>query len=452
MPACPERDTAALAALCVKCAACAPVCPVLAAGAGEENSPRGKLALIEAVSRGTLAPSPRYRSYLETCLLCGACQETCPTGVETIRAFLCGREELAARRGMAAGKGLILRHLLRAASMLKLAMKTGWLVQRLAFSRIPADSGLFSRIPLPQVPSDRYLPAVARRFFIDLFDGMVREGEGPRVGIFAGCMVNYFYPGIGEEMVRLLGVLDATVVVPTGQECCGMPALAGGARATAVELARRNLLAFEEHRLEAIITGCASCGGNIKAHYRGLLAEAGVSRGRAEAFISRVLDLSEFLVRNGVPEYLGNLSRNQTRILPVAWHSPCHLGRLQGVREEPLQLIRSLPGVALVPLTGAERCCGMGGSFSIEHYELSRRINDEKIRAIRESGARAVVTSCPACILHIRDGLRRHGMAEVEVLHLAEIVSRALSRDERVSADAEESWEEPAGCGEYEGP
>jgi glycolate oxidase iron-sulfur subunit len=452
MPASPERDAGILASLCVKCGACAPACPVFAAEPGEERSPRGRLALLEAVSRGALPPSRRFRDYLENCLLCGACKDACPAGVDTVDVFLRGREEMAGRHGMAAARGLVLRHLLGAVSLLKLAMKTGWLVQRLAFSRIPSESGLFSRIPLPQVPSDRCLPAVARHFFTESFDGVVREGDGPRVGIFAGCMTNYFYPEIGEATVRLLGVLDATVVVPTGQTCCGLPALSGGERKTAVELALRNLSVFEGHRLEAVVTACASCGGNLKRFYRGLLAEAGVSRERSEAFISRVHDAGEFLVRNGLAQYLAVRARSGGGILPVTWHQPCHLGRLQGVREAPLELLRSLPGVALLPLPDAGRCCGMGGSYSLAHYDIARRINDLKIRDIRATGARLVVTSCPGCILHIRDGLQRHGMAEVEVLHLAELVARALAPRIPGMPEAEDAWEVSAGCEGYEAP
>lgn len=439
------------ASRCVKCGTCMAVCPLYELKREEQQSPRGKLALIEAVGEGAIAESPRFRRYLETCLLCASCQEACPIGVGAFETFLHARRRVAERKGMGAGKGLVLKHLLRAAWVFRAAVRTGGLVQRLAFARIPADSGLRRRIPLPLVAHDRLVPPVSPQFFTELFDGVVREGEGPRVGIFAGCMVNYFFPAIGEEMVRLLGVFEATVVVPPGQACCGMPALTGGAHATAVDLARRNLEAFEQADLDAVVTGCASCGHNIKAHYRSLLAEAGVSPQRAERFVSRVLDFNEFLARSGFPGFLRQAGAGEGQVRKVTYHHPCHLGRLQGIRAEPLDLIRSLPGVVYLAMKDPDRCCGMGGSFSVEHYGLAKQVNDAKILDIKGTGARIVVTSCPACILHIRDGLRRNGVEGVEVLHIAELLARAVRPAEQVPAEDHDHWAMTQGDDSYDG-
>jgi len=430
------------ASRCVKCGACLAVCPVYREDRGEGHSPRGKLALIEGESEKVIAQTTGYRRYIETCLLCGACQEVCPSGVRSIEAFLSAREDLAERKGMGPGKGFVLRNLLKAAWMVRMAVRTGGAFQRLAFARIPADSGLRRRIPLPLVAHDRLVPSVAPDFFTELFEGVVREGEGPRVGVFPGCMVNYFFPAIGEDIVRLLGVLEATVVVPAGQGCCGMPALAGGARQTAVELARRNLEAFEGFSLDAVVTGCGSCGGNIKENYRALLREAGVSPARIEAFVPRVLDISEFLARSGFSGFLRKDGRGPGPVQTVTYHHPCHLARLQGVRNEPLDLIRSLPGVVYLPLRDPERCCGMGGSFSLEHYALAKRIGDAKVADIRATGARVVATSCPACILHIRDGLRRNGIEGVEVVHVAQVLFRSLGGEDRPPAGDADMREE----------
>ncbi len=415
---------------CVKCGTCQPVCPVFQARPGEAYSARGKMAIIQAVSQSRLEETGLYREYLESCLLCGACEESCPSEVPTLSVMLQARESMASRAGMKPGKGLILNHLLGAAKTFRLAMRTGRVFQPLMFRRIPESSGLRRRFPMPLVPDDRTLPEVARHFFTDLFDGVVREGPGPRVGIFAGCMTNYFYPETGQAMVELLGTLGATVVVPEEQVCCGMPALTGGARETVRELALRNLEVFEKCDLDVIVTGCATCGGNLKHNYGELLREAGVDKVRAEAFSSKILDINEFLVRSELMASMDEGDKDvPERELKVTYHHPCHLGRLQGVKNEPEKLINSIPGVRLVPMVDAERCCGMGGSFSIEHYDISKRINDEKVDRIIETGADALVTSCPACILHIRDGLLRRGHHRIEVLHITELLSRAERKD-----------------------
>jgi glycolate oxidase iron-sulfur subunit len=428
---------------CVKCGTCHPVCPVFAAVPEESHNARGKMALIEAVAQGRLEESGRYRDYLEACLLCGACQEACPNEVPTLTAMLEARESLAGRMGLKTGKGMILNHLLGTARGFRLALKAGRAFQGLMFRRIPESSGLRRRFPLPLIPEDRTLPGVARDFFTDLFAGTVRRGSGPRVGIFAGCMTNYFYPEIGADMVDLLGRLGAAVVVPEDQVCCGMPALAGGARDTVRDLAMQNLEAFEKYDLDAIVTGCASCGGNLKDNFRALLAESGVAEARIDAFLSKVMDINEYLAGTELSSRpgWGGEELPGREPLTVTYHHPCHLGRLQGVKEEPIRLIQALPGVRYVPMEEADRCCGMGGSFSIENYDISKRINDRKVDRILETGAQAVVTSCPACILHIRDGLRRRGREEVEVLHVLELVARRAADEKVESGKVEESVE-----------
>jgi len=384
------------------------------------------MALIEAVSQTLIQETGHYREYLETCLLCGACDEACPSNVPTLDIMLRAREKMASGVGMKTGKSLILNHLLGAAKTFNLAVRTGRTLQGLMFRRVPASSGLRRRFPLPLIAGDRTVPKLARHFFTDRFHGLVMKGDGPRVGIFAGCMTNYFYPEMGEGMIGLVAATGASVAVPGKQVCCGMPALTGGARGTVRDLAVQNLGVFEKYELDCIVTGCATCGGNLKDNYGPLLKEAGIPEDRIDGFVSKILDINEFLFQAGPAVQVHGEKVQGAQALKVTYHHPCHLGRLQEVRDEPIALIESMAGVQLVPMEEADRCCGMGGSFSIEHYDISKEVNDRKVKNIVASGAQAVVTSCPACILHIRDGLIRNGHGEIEVLHVTDLISARL--------------------------
>jgi glycolate oxidase iron-sulfur subunit len=393
----------------------------------ESSAARGKMALSEAVTQGHLSESGIYRNYLEKCLLCGACEEACPNEVKTLNTMLGARERLAGNAGIKPGKRLILEHVVGGPRLLDLAMRAGRTFQSLMFKKIPAESGIRRRIPLPLITQDRTLPGLARTFFTDRFSGRVVEGNGPRVGIFAGCMTNYFYPETGETMLELLRRIGASVYVPEKQVCCGMPALTGGAREITRDLSRQNLEAFEEYELDAIVTGCASCGGNLKENYGDLLREAGVEDRRIEQFISKIFDINEFLYRYKKPEQgsiMGERDKESATELTVTYHHPCHLGRLQNIKDEPIALIKSIAGVRYIPMVDDLRCCGMGGSFSLEYYDIAKEVNDQKVARIIETGADAVVTSCPACIMHIRDGLHRNQREDIEVLHITELLER----------------------------
>jgi len=437
-----DRTAQRIGAGCVKCGRCQTVCPIFSVRPDESSAARGKIALAEAVTQGHLNESGTYRDYLEMCLLCGACEENCPNEVKTLSRMLDARNHLAENGGTKPGKKLILEQVVGGPRLLDLVMRTGRAFQDLVFRKIPATSGIRRRLPLPLITSDRTLPCLAPAFFTDRYTGQVVQGKGPRVGIFPGCMTNYFFPQTGAAMVTILGELGASVFVPAGQVCCGMPALTGGARDTVRELACQNLEAFEHYELDAIVTGCASCGGNLKENYGGLLQEAGIEEERIEKFLSKIHDINEYLFRSRAPgpeEEAMPVHGKEKVDLVVTYHHPCHLGRLQGVKSEPVALMRSIPGVQYVPMNDDQRCCGMGGSFSLEHYDLAKEINDQKVERILETGAEAVVTSCPACIMHIRDGLIRNGRGDIEVLHITELLQR-YGHDDKcdvVSGDGE---------------
>ena len=63
----------------------------------------------------------------------------------------------------------------------------------------------------------------------------------------------------------------------------------------------------------------------------------------------------------------------------------------------------------------------MAGSFSLTYYDLSRKIAERKIETIRETGADAVVTSCPGCMIQLQDHLLRKKMDQ-KVLHIIELL------------------------------
>jgi glycolate oxidase iron-sulfur subunit len=101
-----------------------------------------------------------------------------------------------------------------------------------------------------------------------------------------------------------------------------------------------------------------------------------------------------------------------------------------------------MPGVKYVPMEEADRCCGMGGSFGVEHYDLSKEINDRKISNIAGSGADVVVTSCPGCLMHIRDGLSRNGHESIEAAHIMVLLERQLKKATALKATRETVGEE----------
>jgi glycolate oxidase iron-sulfur subunit len=410
---------------CNKCGACTAVCPLYQETVKEGMAARGKLALLEAVVDGALAPSQGLRHRIEDCLLCGACAQNCPSLVPTTDLFLEARSALTGLLGLP----LPIRTLLYALSSPRLlAVGMPWvrLLQRSGAARLLEESAgpralatlraaLRATPPVPARPfSARALPQVA--------DG--RDGHGT-VAYFAGCFMNWGYADTAEA-TRLALTLGGHRVESPPVVCCGMPHQAYGDAEAARRLARRNVEVLEKYAV--IVTDCASCGAALK-EYRELLADDPGYRERAHAVSARVADVSEFLMKTPLARPRGELP------LRVTYHEPCHLGRGQGVREQPREMLKSIPGLEFVEMKGADVCCGGAGSFCVTHPDLSGKVGAAKVENILATRASVVASGCPSCMSQLRAMLQDRD-ADIRVCHPVELLAESY-KTARVPASRE---------------
>jgi len=199
-------------------------------------------------------------------------------------------------------------------------------------------------------------------------------------------------------------VLDAD-----GQLCCGALHAHAGQIETAKQLARRNITSLLESGADIVITNAAGCGSAMK-EYESLLADDPLFADLAREFSARVRDISEFLVENGVRQPPGRIERT------VAYDAPCHLIHAQRISQAPIDLLRTIRGVTLVPLRGSESCCGGAGIYNLQHPQLSADILSDKLESIRETGADTIASANPGCIMQIGAGILMSGL-KIDVVH-----------------------------------
>ncbi|MCG8588613.1 MAG: (Fe-S)-binding protein [Proteobacteria bacterium] len=231
--------------------------------------------------------------------------------------------------------------------------------------------------------------------------------------LFVTCLVDQFLPEVGEAAVRLLEQVGCRVAFPPEQTCCGQPLSNGGFPNEAAPLARRFIEIFEPY--EAVVTPSGSCASMVHSYAAGLLASEPAWRERAAALAARTFELCSFLrARDFVPR-----ARVEGR---VAVHPPCHLLRELGQGDAPAALLARVPGIDLVSLPRAEACCGFGGSFSVQHADLSTAMADDKLAAVAECGADWVASADTGCLLHLGGRLARTG-ARARAVHVAELLA-----------------------------
>lgn len=401
---------------CVKCGACRATCPVFKSEHREGGVARGKIALAQAMMDGQLFAEERLVHELSQCLLCGSCTHLCPNQVPTSEIVAAARREVARKNGLSGfGKGVAA--LLTHKKAMDWMSKGSDLASKLLCRQIPDTSGLRLRFPVPGMPKERTFPKPSFKPFLKReLRQTVSRSAGPRVLFFTGCGINYIYPEIGEYLVRILNFMEIHVALPDEQVCCGLPALSAGAGDAVETLAKRNLKALKIHAFDYVLTACASCYGALAGIYPTLGTDYA-------PFAEKTRDIMDFLMDMGLAARLEALPRSADRV-KVTYHDPCHL-RNHGLTRPPRQLLSALPQVDYVEMADAATCCGLGGTFSVHHYETSQEIGNQKAKHVAQSGAQIVATACPGCIIQLQDSLNRQKIP-ARAVHLLELVSQAL--------------------------
>jgi len=378
---------------------------------------RGKIALANALLDGEVTMEDRFLLDMSQCLLCGSCYAQCPNKVPTEEIVAATRREIARQKGLSTfGKGVTT--VLRNQGLMDLLAKSGGKLSSLLFRKLPENSGLRLRFPAPFISSDRTLPPLTGKPFRDRHPEIINgEKEQPTVLFFTGCGINYMYPESGEAMLQALKFLGVTVIIPKGQACCGLPAVSAGAAETVESLAEQNLAALTGHEYDYIVTACASCNAGLGKIYPEMGAEFA-------DFPQKVRDIFVFLVEMGLAEKLAALPKSKVR-KRVTYHDPCHL-RTRGITREPRQILKALPQVEYVEMENAGTCCGLGGTYSVYHYDTSKKIGAKKAGFIAESGAELVATDCPGCIMQLQDSIN-HAQGKQRAVHILELLSEALA-------------------------
>jgi glycolate oxidase iron-sulfur subunit len=409
-------------ARCNRCGFCQVACPIFRATGHEAGVARGRIALLRGLIEKRIAWDEGLKEPLFNCLLCGACTANCFPAVATADLIVEARREYLDQSGHSRLVKLLFHHLLPYPGRLRLAARAAATANKSGVSKLARALGLLKIFGRDFPRAHEIVSRFPDRAFREKVPPGIVAGQGELcIGYFVGCGTDLLCPEAAEATLGVLRGLGRTVHV-LANGCCGLPAMTYGDRAAAQALAARNLRLFEAAPFDLLVTDCSSCAAFLKK-YPSLFAADDPRHAAAEAHAGRVRDLVQVLCGGqGAPVTPGP----QEKII-ATYHDPCHASRGQGLVREPRAVLRALAGVEFREMAEADWCCGGAGSFALSHYDLAQQVLDRKIDNLQRSGANLLVTSCPACILHLRHGIRRRGLP-VRVCHIAELVSRSEPR------------------------
>lgn len=408
---------------CIQCGFCLPHCPTYRLLGVETESPRGRIHLIEAAAQGRIPLDRRFEEHMYVCLGCRACETACPAGVRFGTIIEAARAEIGPTGSPLARwlTSLALRHLMPHPARLRAAARGLGLYQRSGLGRVARALHL---LPRRLAEMEALLPRVPDRFFApsqEVFPALGRRRA--RVGLLSGCVMSVLFPQSNEATIRVLQRNGCEVFVPQDQTCCGALNVHNGEREAERWMARRNIETFLRAGMDAVIINAAGCGATSKEYPVLFREEDPAYVPRAEQYSRLCRDITEFLADVGLTGELGPVRAR------VTYQDPCHLAHGQGIRRQPRDLLRRIPGVELVELEGADRCCGSAGIYNLVQPHYSRLILEEKMTAVARTGAEILVAPNPGCLLQLSSGVRERGM-EVEVVHLVDLLDRAYAAAE----------------------
>ncbi len=366
----PLEDCESTLELCFRCSRCkwicdwdiksaefAYICPSLKKFLFDAYSAQGRIDIARAILRGELDYSDKLLEIIYACTLCGGCEVTCrrnQANMEPLKVLY----ELRFRC-VEDGKGPMEQHKIFAENVEKYHNPYG-----------EPHEARFEWMPEGET-----------------------DNEGAEIGFFVGCTVPYRLPNVARAAAGILKKLNIKFRVFQGEEfCCGGVLYRVGLTSKTHELMDHNLNMIEGSGIKKLLFVCPGCYETFKSIYPKL-------GGNLKFEVQHMVEfLSEHLDNNKI-EFNESPQR-------VTYHDPCHLGRLEGIYEQPRKILNAIPGLILVEMERTMDnawCCGAGGGVKAAFKDFAFWAASERLDEAKTTDSRLLLTACPFCELNLKE-------------------------------------------------
>lgn len=411
---------------CVHCGMCLESCPTYEITGQEQHSPRGRVHLIQSVAEGRLEVNEDLIDPVFDCLDCRACTTACPADVNVGGLIEETRGQIRQAMPLTGWKNVVGKFFLESLFPYPARMqKLGGLLkfyQKSGMQTVARKTGLINVIPKHLVEMEEIMPAITQQPVQKKYknEDVIRtkaEKKGD-AALLTGCIMDVMFSDVNEATINVLTRNGIDVSLPKNQTCCGALHVHAGDRDMGRKLAMQNIQAFEA--ADTIVVNAAGCGSMMK-EYPELFRFDPEWKERAEHFSNKVKDIAEYLYDIGYKKPTAEIHKR------VTYHDACHLAHGQGIKKEPREILLDIPGVEIVEMPNADRCCGSAGIYNITNPEMADAILESKMKHV-PGDVDIISMGNPGCMLQMALGVQRQGRNQ-EIVHTIQLLDLAYQKE-----------------------
>jgi glycolate oxidase iron-sulfur subunit len=409
---------------CVHCGMCLESCPTYEQSGEEQQSPRGRVYLIKAVAEGKLNVDEHFAEPVFSCLDCRACTTACPVDIDVGGLIEEARGQIRQAIPLNGWKGAVNKFFLHGVfphhNRLRLLGGLLRFYQKSGMQKVVKKTKLIHIIPQHLAEMESIMPEVKVSVRKKFPSEIKAKGETKhKVAMLTGCVMDVFFSDINESTINVLTRNGNDVSIPKNQTCCGALHVHAGDREMGRKLAKQNIEAFEN--VEKVIVNAAGCGCMMK-EYAELFRDEPEWKERAKEFEEKVVDISKYLHDTGYEKPTAMMN------MRITYHDACHLAHGQGVRKEPREILLDIPGVEMVQMPNADRCCGSAGIYNITNPEMADAVLKSKMENVPED-VEMISMGNPGCMMQMALGVQKYGRNQ-KIVHTVQLLDWAYQKEE----------------------
>ena len=393
---------------CIKCTVCTVYCPVAAVN---PDYPGPKQAGPDG-ERLRLKKFGFYDETLKYCINCKRCEVACSSNVKIGDIIQAARIKFSKKKP----------------GVRDFILANTDLVGTLSTPVAPVVNATLGLKPVKaildgvlKIDHRRTFPKYAFGTFESWYKKQVKEQLAfpKQVSYFHGCYVNYNYPQLGKDLVKVMNALGIGVRLLEKEKCCGVALISNGFIKQARKQADINIGSIRKSVVDKnipVIATSSTCTFTIRDEYPHLL-------GVKNEDVREQVELATRYIYRLLSQETGQLEFRKDKKLRVAYHTPCHMEKL-GWSYYSIELLKLIPNLELTVLDS--RCCGIAGTYGFkkENYETSQAIGSFLFRQIEACDIEYVVTDCETCKWQIEMS------TSIRCEHPVSILAMALETEE----------------------